>query len=62
MQVWSQAATLAKNSLASDTPFLLLVEVISKELAESICLVRNTENIVWRDKVWTAFPVEIEST
>ena len=62
MQVWSQAATLAKNSLASDTPFLLLVEVISKELAEPICLVRNTENIVWRDKVWTAFPVEIEST
>ena len=62
MQVWSQAATLAKNSLASDTPFLLLVEVISKELAEPICLVRNTENIVWRDKFWTAFPVEIEST
>ena len=46
MQIWSQAATLAKNSLASDTPFLLLVEVISKELAEPICLVRNTENIV----------------
>ena len=62
MQIWSQAATLAKNSLASDTPFLLLVEVISKELSEPICLVRNTENIVWRDKVWTAFPVEIEST
>ena len=42
MQIWSQAATLAKNSLASDTPFLLLVEVISKEQAE---LVYNNYNL-----------------
>lgn len=62
MQVWSQAATLEKNSLSSDTPFLLLVEVISKELSEPIYLVRNTENIVWRGKEWTAFPIEVESS
>lgn len=62
MQIWSQAAALVKNSLASDTPFLLLAEVISKELTEPICLVRNTENIIWRDKEWTAFPIEIESS
>ncbi|MDD2960281.1 MAG: DUF1833 family protein [Lachnospiraceae bacterium] len=62
MQVWSQAATLAKNSLAADTPFLLFVEVISKDLAEPVRLVRNTEDIVWRNSIWTAFPIEVESS
>jgi len=62
MQVWSQAATLQKNKLASDAPFLILVEVICKSLPEPIYLVRNTEKITWRGVDWIQFPLEIDSS
>lgn len=62
MQVWSQAATLQKNKLASDAPFLIFVEVICKNLSDPIYLVRNTEKITWRGVSWTQFPIDIDSS
>jgi len=62
MQIWSQAATLAKNSLASDAPFLIFVEVNCKELEEHIRLVRNTDDVAWRGESWTRFPINIDSS
>lgn len=62
MQIWSQAATLAKNSLASDAPFLIFVEVSCKELEEHIRLVRNTDDVAWRGESWTRFPINIDSS
>jgi len=62
MQIWSQVATLAKNSLANDAPFLIFVEVICKALDDPIRLVRNNENVAWRGEGWTCFPVDIASS
>lgn len=60
MNHFSQVATLEKNKLASDSPFLLLVEVTCKDLPDKIRLVRNTEDVTWCKETWTAFPLDIE--
>lgn len=61
MQPWSAAATLEKNKLATDAPFLILVDAYHKSIGESIRLVRNTEDIVWNGNTWTAFPLSLGS-
>lgn len=58
MQVWSQAATLAKNALENDGAFLIFLQITYRDL-EPICLVRNTEDIVWQGVTWTRFPFAI---
>ena len=60
MLQFSKIATLEKNKLSSDTPFLLLFDISHEQLAENIRLVRNTEDVTWAGKTWTAFPVDIE--
>lgn len=60
MNRFSQVATLEKNKLSSDAPFLLMVEVNCKELPDKIRLVRNTEDVIWQKQTWTAFPLDIE--
>ena len=56
MLQFSKIATLEKNKLSSDAPFLLLFDISH----EHIRLVRNTEDVTWAGKTWTAFPVDIE--
>lgn len=60
MLQFSKIATLEKNKLSTDAPFLLLFDISHTQLAENIRLVRNTEDVTWAGKVWTAFPVDIE--
>ena len=60
MLQFSKIATLEKNKLSSDAPFLLLFDISHEQLAENIRLVRNTEDVTWAGKTWTAFPVDIE--
>ena len=60
MLQFSKVATLEKNKLSSDAPFLLLFDISHEQLAENIRLVRNTEDVTWAGKTWTAFPVDIE--
>lgn len=60
MLQFSKIATLEKNKLSTDAPFLLLFDISHKQLAENIRLVRNTEDVTWAGKTWTAFPVDIE--
>ena len=60
MRQFSKIATLEKNKLSSDAPFLLLFDISHEQLAENIRLVRNTEDVTWAGKTWTAFPVDIE--
>ena len=60
MLQFSKIATLKKNKLSSDAPFLLLFDISHEQLAENIRLVRNTEDVTWAGKTWTAFPVDIE--
>ena len=59
MQIWSAAATLEKNKLEGDAPFLILAEIAYKELEEKIRLVNNTEDITWAGNIFTAFPIQI---
>lgn len=58
MLTWPQTAILEKNKLASDAPFLILVEMTHTALPEPIRVVRNNEDIVWRGNTWEAFPVD----
>lgn len=60
MLQFSKIATLEKNKLSTDAPFLLLFDISHPQLAENIRLVRNTEDVTWAGKTWTAFPVDIE--
>ena len=60
MLQFSKIATLEKNKLSSDAPFLLLFDISHEQLAENIRLVCNTEDVTWAGKTWTAFPVDIE--
>ena len=60
MLQFSKIATLEKNKLSTDAPFLLLFDISHEQLAENIRLVRNTEDVTWTGKTWTAFPVDIE--
>lgn len=61
MRVFSEAAVLEKNRLASDSPFLIFLEIENKEIGV-IRLVRNTENIMWQGNEWQAFPLDIETS
>ena len=45
MNHFSKIATLEKNKLSTDAPFLILVQVNHTELIEPIYLVRNTEDV-----------------
>lgn len=47
MLTWESAAILEKNKLASDKPFLMLVEVNHKSLPDTVRLARNTEDVIW---------------
>lgn len=58
----SKIATLEKNKLSTDAPFLMLFDINHAQLAEDIRLVRNTDDIEWAGKTWTAFPIDIEDS
>jgi phage-related protein len=61
MLIWETAAIMEKNRLASDAPFLMLVEVRHKSLPDVIRLARNTEDVEWNGHTWTRFPLKIDA-
>ena len=44
---FSKIATLEKNKLSTDAPFLVCIEMKNDMLDEPVRLVRNTEDITW---------------
>ena len=62
MLEFSKIATLEKNKLSTDAPFPMLFDINHAQLAEDIRLVRNTDDIKWAGKTWTAFPIDIEDS
>ena len=60
MLEFSKIATLEKNKLSTDAPFLMLFDIDHEQLAENIRLVRNTSDVEWNAKTWTAFPIDVE--
>lgn len=61
MLEFSKVATLEKNKLSTDAPFLVFIELTHEQLAEPLYLVRNTEDLTWRKILWTAYPIDMES-
>lgn len=55
MRKLSKAAILEKNRVASDGAYLILLKIEVEE-GLTINLVRNTDNITWRNTEWVAFP------
>lgn len=62
MRQLSLAGILAKNKLASDTAWLMLLEIKLPNDPDPICLVRNNENIVWGGKTWLAYGFSLGET
>lgn len=60
MLEFSKIATLEKNKLSTDAPFLILIEVKCDLLDEPLYLARNIEDIVWNGHTWTAYPIDVE--
>ena len=58
---FSKIATLEKNKLSTDAPFLICIEMKNDMLDEPVRLVRNTEDIIWNKSTWYAYPVEVEN-
>ncbi len=55
---FSQIAIIEKNKLESDSPFILLVEIILSE-TETVYLCRNTENVEFEGETWFAYDLQI---
>lgn len=56
----SSIAKLEKNRLESDGAFVILLEiVVDEDTVIRVC--RNTEDIAWDGKVWTAFPFNLDA-
>lgn len=60
MILLSAVATLEKNKLASDEPFLVLVLVENDGFEEPIRLVRNNEDINYQNQLWQRFPIDFD--
>jgi len=49
-----------KNLLATDSIWLLALEITIPGVGTPVRVVRNNENVTWRTYTWTAFPFEID--
>ncbi|HSW39594.1 MAG TPA: hypothetical protein VLL97_08905 [Acidobacteriota bacterium] len=56
----SAIAVEEKNKLATDSAWLIFLEIIIPGEAQSLYLARNNENIVWDGHTWIAFPFDVE--
>ena len=56
----SSVVIAEKNKLHSTSAWLIALEITVPGVAEPIRVVRNSENISWRSKIWIAFPFELE--
>lgn len=49
-----------KNKLATNSVWLLALEITVPGLTDPLRIVRNNENVTWRGETWSAFPFEID--
>lgn len=49
-----------KNELGSTDAFLVLLEIAIPDVTDPIRVVANTDDIVWNEQSWIAFPFEME--
>lgn len=58
MRTLSSASLIEKNKLATDSAWLILLEI---GFAEPIQIIANNEDILWDSKTWQAFPFEVDT-
>ena len=56
----SSIAIEEKNKLATDSVFLICLEIEIPGLDETVRVVRNNEDLIWKGETWVAFPFEID--
>lgn len=56
----STTAIEEKNKLATDSVWLVALEITIPGLSEPVRVVRNNENVTWRTETWVAFPFELQ--
>jgi lambda family phage minor tail protein L len=54
----SAVAVLEKNKLMSDGAWLVLLEIQLQDI--TLRVVRNTEDVIWNNQTWVAFPFELD--
>ncbi len=52
----SSIAIEEKNKLATDSVFLICLEITIPGVAEPVRVVRNNEDLTWQGETWVAFP------
>ena len=60
MQTLSDVAKLEKNKLASDSVFLIALDIKIPDVAEIIHIVNNNEDVIWNNTTYLAFPFELD--
>lgn len=60
MKILSQAAKIASNQLESGVPWLTFIDIKSESF-EPIYIVRNNEDIIYNNILYTRFPVNIDT-
>jgi len=58
MRVLSSASLIEKNKLATDSAWLILLEI---GFTEPIQIIANNEDVLWDSKTWQAFPFEVDT-
>ena len=56
----SSIAIEEKNRLATDSVWLVALEIVLPGVADPVRIVGTNEDVTWRGETWTAFPFEIE--
>jgi len=56
----SSIAIEEKNKLATDSVFLICLEIEIPGIDETVRVVRNNEDLVWKGETWAAFPFELD--
>ncbi len=56
----SDAAKLEKNKLSGDSVWIILLE-IDFDSSNVVRVCKNTEDIVWNNQTWVAFPFELDA-
>lgn len=59
MRVISSAAIAEKNKIASDAPWIILLEIQLD--GDTVRLCSNNEDLIWDSEVWQAFPFQLDA-
>lgn len=60
METLSNKAVQEKNKLCANSLFLFFLDIVIPGVSQTIHIVNNNENLTWDERVYQAFPFDIE--